>query len=267
VGTPILLVHGVGSCRETWGDIPERLAALGRTVIAVDLLGHGTSGHGNGDYSLGANATVMRDLLNHLGIDRAHAVGHSLGGGVCLQFAYQYAERLASLTLVSSGGLGTEVSPGLRAATLPGADFVMSVACSAPVVRALRFVDAVAVGIGKSPVIGDHALGRFERLQDPERLAAFLATVRSVVGREGQRVSALQHLGRIEPSRVLLIWGDADSMVPVEHGRNAAEVLPGSRFVVVPGAKHHPHNEDPELVTQEISRHVTKWDESNALTA
>ena len=266
-GTPLLLVHGVGSSRDTWGDVPDRLAALGHQVLTVDLLGHGDSGHGNGDYSLGANATVIRDLLDHLGIDRVHAVGHSLGGGVCMQFTHQFPERVASLTLISSGGLGAEVSTGLRAATLPGASTVISLACSAPVVSTLSYIDALAAGIGKRPPIGHHVVDKMSRLREPERLQAFLATVRSVVGLAGQRVSALNHLHRLDPANVLLIWGDADPMVPLDHGRNAAQMLPGSRLVVVPGAKHHPHTDDPELVAEEIAGHVAACESRQTLSA
>ncbi len=80
-GTPLLLVHGIGSSADTWGDIPERLSALGHHVVAVDLCGHGESSKGPGDYSLGSLASTLRDLLDDRGLDRVHLVGHSLGGG------------------------------------------------------------------------------------------------------------------------------------------------------------------------------------------
>ncbi|MGD9954995.1 MAG: alpha/beta fold hydrolase, partial [Candidatus Nanopelagicales bacterium] len=123
-GMPVVLVHGVGSSIDTWGDIPQRLAAEGRAVVAVDLLGHGGSDVGNGDFSLGANASAIRDLLQHLGHERIHLVGHSLGGGVSLQLAYQYPHLLESLTLISSGGLGADVGLSLQAASLPGSELV-----------------------------------------------------------------------------------------------------------------------------------------------
>ena len=81
-GTPVLLIHGIGSSGDTWGDIPERLSAQGVAVVAVDLPGHGESSRGPGDYSLGSTASTLRDLLDHLGIERVHLVGHSLGGGL-----------------------------------------------------------------------------------------------------------------------------------------------------------------------------------------
>ena len=124
-GTPVLLVHGVGSSTQTWSELYSRLTQAGRSVLAVDLFGHGQSGAGNGDYSLGANATMLRDVLNVLHIEQVHLVGHSLGGGVSMQMFYQYPDRISSLTLIASGGLGTEVGASLRAATLPGSEYVI----------------------------------------------------------------------------------------------------------------------------------------------
>ena len=94
-------------------------------MIAPDLLGHGDSDKPRGDYSIAAYANGMRDLLSVLDIEQATVVGHSLGGGIALQFAYQFPERCERLALVGSGGLGPELSAGLRAATLPGAELVL----------------------------------------------------------------------------------------------------------------------------------------------
>jgi len=260
-GTPLLLVHGVGSSIDTWGDIPQRLSAAGRAVVAVDLLGHGESGHGNGDFSLGANASAMRDLLDHLGMERAHLVGHSLGGGVSLQFAYQFPERVESLVLVSSGGLGSDVGLPLRAASLPGSEIVLRAATAPRVVRTLAWAGRALARHGKqADALSPRAVGKLEELRDERRLAAFLATVRSVVGPDGQRVSALTKMGRVDPRRVLIIWGDADPMLPMQHGLDAAGVLPGSRFVIVPGAAHHPHTDAPDLVTAELLAHAAVHD-------
>jgi pimeloyl-ACP methyl ester carboxylesterase len=257
-GTPLVLLHGVGSSIGTWGDIPLRLAAEGRTVVAVDLLGHGESGAGNGDFSLGAHASAVRDLLDHLGHSgRVHLVGHSLGGGVSLQFAYQFPERVESMTLVSSGGLGSDVGVGLRAASLPGSELVLRAVSSERVVRAMSGIGRSLRRVGiDSEVLSPHAIEKLTVLRDPRRRAAFLATVRSVVGPDGQRVSALQKMAGLDPSRVLILWGELDPMIPLQHGLDAHAVLPGSRFVVVPGAAHHPHTHDPELVTREILVHT-----------
>jgi len=256
-GTPLLLVHGVGSSVETWGDVPQRLAAAGHRVVALDLLGHGGSSAGHGDFSLGAHANTMRDLMDHLGIARAHLVGHSLGGGVSLQFAYQYPERVASMTLVSSGGLGPDLGVALRAAALPGADLVLRAASRPHVLRAGSFADRVLGRFGRQlPLFSGSAVQRLQALQDDQRRAAFLATLRSVVGPEGQRVSAVDKLTTLDPHRVLIVWGERDPMVPIQHGRAAHEQLPGSRFVVIEGAGHHPHTHEPEVFTNALLDHL-----------
>lgn len=245
-GTPLLLVHGVGSSTKTWTDLQARLRKSGRTVIAIDLLGHGLSGAGNGDFSLGANASRIRDLLDHLGFDRVHVVGHSLGGGVSLQFQYQFPERVASLTLISSGGLGEEVSAGLRAASLPGSEVVFRALVSDRVIGWLDRANA-------SPKIVE----KLQRLQDDGRRRAFLATVRSVVGPQGQLVRATDKFESVtDPSSVLIIWGEEDSTVPMTHGIRAHEMLAGSGFVSVPGAGHHPHVDAPDVVGESILRHL-----------
>src|SRR5947207_3212334 len=120
-GPPVVLIHGMVNSSKHWERVALRLADR-YTVIAPDLLGHGDSAAVRGDYSLGAHAASIRDLLAVIGIDRATVVGHSLGGGVAMQFFYQFPQRVDRLVLVSSGGLGHEVSPLLRSAALPGVE-------------------------------------------------------------------------------------------------------------------------------------------------
>ena len=246
-GVPLLMVHGVGSSIETWGDIPDRLSSAGLPFVALDLLGHGSSSMGHGDFSLGAHANTIRDLMDHLGLDRVHLVGHSLGGGISLQFAYQYPDRVTSMTLVSSGGLGPDLGASLRAATLPGADLALRTAGHPRVLGLAARTDRVLGQFGKQrPILGTTARRRLESLRDQGRRAAFLATLRSVVGPEGQRVSAVSQLTTLDPRRVLIVWGELDPMVPIRHGRDAHNQLPGSKFVEIAGAGHHPHTDDEE---------------------
>ena len=119
-GPPVVLIHGMVNSSRHWEAVALRLADR-YTVIAPDLIGHGDSATPRGDYSLGAHAASIRDLLAVIGVDSATIVGHSLGGGVAMQFFYQFPQRTERLVLVSSGGLGREVSPLLRGAALPGA--------------------------------------------------------------------------------------------------------------------------------------------------
>jgi pimeloyl-ACP methyl ester carboxylesterase len=123
-GPALLLIHGITSDSTVWERVMPGLARQ-CTVIAPDLAGHGESHRGRGDYSLGAHASTLRDLLMTLGHTRATVLGHSLGGGVAMQFAYQFPEMCERLVLVDSGGLGQEVSFLLRAATLPGSELVL----------------------------------------------------------------------------------------------------------------------------------------------
>ncbi|MEI6360746.1 MAG: alpha/beta fold hydrolase [Actinomycetes bacterium] len=256
-GIPLLLVHGVGSSLETWGDVPDRLAATGFRVIAVDLIGHGESGLGNGDFSLGANASVIRDLLDHLGVGRVHLVGHSLGGGVSMQFLYQFPDRVETLTLVSSGGLGPDVAATLRAATLPGSRMVIRLASRPGFVSTASWLGRALNAFGKDvDALSPRAMSRLSALSDDGRSAAFLATLRSVVGPAGQTVYAMNKLQSVDPERVLVIWGAEDPTLPVQHAWDTHEQLPGSRIVIVPGAHHHPHTDNPDLFVRALVQHV-----------
>ncbi len=258
-GTPVLLVHGVGSSIDSWSDVGESLAGAGRHVIAVDLIGHGASNSGNGDFSLGANASAIRDLLDSLEIARVHLVGHSYGGGVSLQFGYQFPERVASLVLMSSGGLGTDVHFGLRAASLPGSEMFLRAAVSPRVVNSLHWTRSALSKVGlRHRGVSERTLAKLQRLQDESRLTGFVSTVRGVIGLEGQRVQAVDRLAKLQPQHVLIIWGDADAMLPIEHGRRAHEIVPGSYFVEIADAGHHPQDDAPDRVFLEILGHLSR---------
>ena len=255
-GPVLLLVHGMGSSSRTWDTVVPLLTDGGAHVVVVDLPGHGRSGKGRGDYSLGALASTLRDLLDHLGHERAVLVGHSLGGGVALQFAYQYPERCEGLVLVASGGLGREASPLLRAASLPGAELVI------PVISHPRSVSAIA-GAGRllsrlrgTPTFPDDAIVTLTELADADTRAAFLATLRSVVDVSGQRVSALAKLASAAHLPILVVWGDRDAVIPCEHGRQAVAQLPNGRLTIFPGAGHEPHRHDPERFAAILMEHA-----------
>lgn len=256
-GVPVLLIHGIGSSSDTWGDIPERLSAAGVRVVAVDLPGHGESSRGAGDYSLGAMASTLRDLLDVLDIPVVHLVGHSLGGGVSMQFAYQFPERVDSVVLASSGGLGEETFAGLRAASLPGSELALKWVINARTLRGAGWVGQKLGLVGLHPhALSPRALETVGWLGDDDRRAAFLSTLRSVVSPRGQRVSAVDKLHLMAGRRVLIIWGDRDPMIPMKHGEAAHALLPGSRFVVFPGAGHEPHVHDPQRFTALLLEHV-----------
>jgi pimeloyl-ACP methyl ester carboxylesterase len=245
-GPVLLLLHGITNSSQTWEPVAHALSEH-FTLIAPDLLGHGGSASPRGDYSLGAHASGARDLLTALGYERVTVIGHSLGGGIAMQFAYQFPERCERLGLVSSGGLGREVHLLLRAAALPGADWVLPLLTSAGLRTAGRGVAAV-LRRGNIAPKGDLALlsQGFASLDSTGARQAFLHTVRSVIDVSGQRVSARDrlHLAAVLPT--LIVWGERDSIIPVGHGREAHEAMPGSRFEIFPDAGHMPHHDDPE---------------------
>jgi len=216
------------------------------TVIAPDLVGHGASEKPRGDYSLGAFASGVRDLMLALGHERATLVGQSLGGGVAMQFAYQFPERCERLVLVSSGGLGDDVNVLLRLLALPGAELVLPVACTNWVHDAGVSVAGWLANIGLHT--GPHLEEIWESygsLADPETRTAFLHTLRSVVDVAGQRVSAEDRIYLASEVPTLIIWGDRDSIIPVEQGRAAHDAIPGSRLEIFEGSGHFPHCEHP----------------------
>jgi pimeloyl-ACP methyl ester carboxylesterase len=256
-GELLLLIHGMAGTAEGWGPVIEPLG-LRHHVIAPDFPGHGLSAPGGGDYSLGSLASGLRDLLLTLGHERATLVGHSLGGGVAMQFTYQFPEMVERLVLVSSGGLGPDVSPILRAATLPGADLFISATAGV----GQRIGSTVGRGLGMLGVrpsadVAEVARG-YASLADSERRKAFLATLRAVVGTEGQRVAALDRLYLAETLPLLIVWGERDPIIPVSHGEEAHRELPGSRLEVFEGAGHMPQCERPGRFIAALERFLAE---------
>jgi pimeloyl-ACP methyl ester carboxylesterase len=243
-GPVLLAVHGIASDSQAWrAALP--LLARRATVIAPDLPGHGASAKAPGDYSLGSLASSLRDLLVKLGHERATLVGHSLGGGVAMQFSYMFPERTERLVLVSSGGLGRSVNPLLRAATLPGSELAIA-ATIGPITALGRAAAAAArrLGLRFSPDLGEVGRG-FATLADREGRMAFLDTLRSVVNFSGQRVDASDRLYLASGMPTLLLWGERDPIIPAGHGRRAQERMPGSRLVTFADSGHFPQIDDP----------------------
>ena len=245
-GPVLLLVHGMAGSSATWRYVLPGLAER-FTVIAPDLPGHGRSAKPRGDYSLGAFASSLRDLLVALGHDRATLVGQSLGGGVVMQFAYQFPERCERLALVSSGGLGQEVNLLLRALTLPGAEYVLPLTCTnwAHSAGTTAFGWLRNIGLRPSRRLVE-IWESYGSLADAEARTAFVHTLRSVVDQSGQRVSANDRLYLAAHAPTLVVWGAKDAIIPVQQAYDADAALPGSRLEIFDDCGHFPHCEEPE---------------------
>jgi pimeloyl-ACP methyl ester carboxylesterase len=258
-GPAIALIHGVTSHSGVWAEFVDDVVDAGYTVIAPDLFGHGASAKPKGDYSLGAFASGVRDLLGVLGFESATVVGHSLGGGIALQMAYQFPEYCERLVLVSSGGLGREVSPLLRAATLPGSELVMPLIIRDWAVRAGSSVGDLLgrLGVHVRSDVEEMARG-YASLVEADAQGAFLHTLRAVIDPGGQKVSAMDRLYLAERMPVLIIWGERDPIIPVKHGRAAHAAIPHSRMVEIPGAGHWPQLDEPRLVSDELTSFIAE---------
>ncbi|MGE5290681.1 MAG: alpha/beta fold hydrolase [Micromonosporaceae bacterium] len=257
-GTPVLLLHGLGDGSATWSDVLPLLSSR-HLVIAPDLLGHGDSDMPRAEYSIAAYARGMRDLLSVVGIERVTVVGHSLGGGVAMQFAYQFPEHCERLVLVSSGGIGREVHPLLRMAAGPGAEAFLPLVTTAPVRRAVRLAAPLlrrAGRLGLGPDFG-YILGRYQSLTTTTARQAFLRALRAGVDLGGQVITMLDRCHLAAELPTLIIWGGRDHVIPVEHAAIAHAAMPGSALKIFSPAGHFPHHDDPAGFARAVDSFIT----------
>jgi pimeloyl-ACP methyl ester carboxylesterase len=257
-GPLLVLLHGITSTSDAWREVMPRLSER-FTVVAPDMLGHGRSAKPRGDYSLGAYAAGIRDLLAVLGFERGTVVGHSFGGGIAMQFSYLFPEYVERMALISSGGLGREVHPMLRAAVLPGSEWVMPLLAREWSVRAGEAVATVArrLGLEAGPDLAEFARG-YASLTEEGAREAFIHTMRSCIDPEGQRVSALDRLYLADQLPTLIVWGSDDPVIPVEHGRRAHEIVPLSRYVEIEDSGHWPMLDAPDRIVRELTAFVER---------
>lgn len=245
-GPVLLLLHGLGCDHRTWSPVIDQLAKR-YTVLAPDLLGHGRSAKPRADYSVGGYANGMRDLLTVLDIDKVTVVGHSFGGGVAMQFAYQFPERTERMMLVSSGGLGPEVSPLIRAIALPGYQPVMG-ALTVPGVRHAGVAGLTL--LSRTGLPGTRDLGEvaaiYDTFKDPHARSAIAHVVRAVVDWRGQIVSMADRAYLTDVMPMAVVWGSDDHVIPARHAENAAALAPKARVEVFGNAGHFPHRDHPE---------------------
>lgn len=250
-GPALLLIHGIGDNSATWNEVIPHLAKS-YTVIAPDLLGHGRSDKPRADYSIAAYANGMRDLLTVLGIERATVIGHSLGGGVALQFAYQFPQMVERLVVVAPGGVTKDVNPALRFAALPVANEALRLLQLPGALDVISVAGKVADQLYRGPfnsvaIFHDAPdLVRVLRdLPDPTAREAFLRTLRAVVDWRGQVVTMLDRCYLTADLPVQIIWGDRDAVIPVSHAHLAHSALPHSRLEIFAQSGHFPFHDDP----------------------
>jgi pimeloyl-ACP methyl ester carboxylesterase len=253
-GPVLLLIHGIGDSSRTWLGVLPALAER-FTVIAPDLLGHGGSDKPRADYAAAAYACGMRDLLSVLGVERATVVGHSLGGGVAMQFAYQFPERCERLVLVGSGGIGRGVHPVLRWTAAPTAEWLLPLLTAPPAQLVARGLTPLMRALGGFGLGGDlhYVLERYHSLADTTARRAFLRTLRSVVDWRGQVVTMLDRCYLTEGMPTLLVWGAHDRVVPARHAEIAHRAMPGSRLETFADAGHFPHQAEPDRFVELIT--------------
>ena len=268
-GPALLLLHGLGCDHTTWQPV---IQALSRhyTVIAPDLLGHGLSDKPRADYSVGGYANGMRDLLTVLGIDKVTVVGHSLGGGVAMQFAYQFPERTERMILVAPGGMGPEVTRVIRAITLPGFHTTMGV-MTLPGLRHLTTSYLRALAGTGMPMVRDldEVAAIFDSFKDAKSREAIRHVVSAVVDWRGQIVTMADRAYLTAAMPMCVIWGTDDYVIPVRHAGNAAEMAPGCTVEVIADAGHFPHKDHPQRfvklvndfirTTQPAAYHRGRW--------
>lgn len=248
-GPAILLIHGLGDSSATWNDVIPHLAKT-HTVIAPDLLGHGRSDKPRADYSVAAYANGMRDLLSVLDIDKVTVIGHSLGGAVAMQFAYQYPQFVERLVLVSTSGITSDVHPLLRVLSAPVVNNVLRVA-RLPGAHAVATAAGKAIGHDSPDVL--RIVGRL-----PERTSylAFLSALRAVVDWRGQSMTLLDRSYLNDRLPVQIVWGAKDSVFPVSHAHFAHAAMPGSRVDVFNDAGHYPFRDDPLEFLSVVERFI-----------
>jgi pimeloyl-ACP methyl ester carboxylesterase len=257
-GPAILLIHGIGDNSTTWQTVQTALAQR-FTVIAPDLLGHGRSDKPRADYSVAAYANGMRDLLSVLDIDRVTVVGHSLGGGVAMQFAYQFPQLVDRLVLVGSGGVTKDVNVALRIASLPMGSEALALLRLPLVLPALQIIGRTAGLFFGSTGLGHDIPDMLRILADlpePTASSAFARTLRAVVDWRGQVVTMLDRCYLTESVPVQLIWGASDSVIPVGHALMAHAAMPGSRLEIFEGSGHFPFHDDADRFVEVVERFI-----------
>ncbi len=250
-GEPVVFLHGLGHASSAWARVLPLLARRFR-VFAVDMLGCGRSDKPRIDYSLWAMATYVRYFMDAVGIEQAHLVGHSLGGGIAMHTLLQYPERVGRLALLATGGLGRELRLLLRITTLPGASWALALLTRPAWDRLIKRLGY------REPTIPLKRETRqmWLKLAHPDHRWVFMRMLRGVSNITGQTVTALDRIDLVRELKepILLIWGDRDRTIPLMHAQRAAQLIPNCQLEVLPGCGHYPAIECPEAVARLVER-------------
>ena len=255
-GPPLLLLHGVGDNAFDWQWVMPALAHTYQ-VYALDLPGSGASAKPLPDYSPAFFARFATAFLDALGVERAAVIGNSLGGLVGLRLALSDPERVAALGLVSSGGLGREVTYALRSLALPGYGKLA-------VAWGKRRPGALQRALGRSALLfarpwrvpREWIKEQYRLARLPGFLEAQLATLRAQVGLRGQREVLVDRLSHLKVP-TLVVWGARDRVLPYSQGQEAAARLPEGTLELVPDCGHAPHVEQPERFASSLGEFLS----------
>ncbi len=189
----------------------------------------------------------MRDLLTVLGIDKVTVVGHSFGGGVAMQFGYQFPERTERLFMVDPGGLGREVTPLIRMLALPGFDLALTMLTLPGVVElntgVLRLLHRT---VGRKETRDfDEVADIVASFKDAGKRRAVRRLVTNSIDLHGQVVTMRDRAYLTEAMPLCVVWGEDDMVIPAKHAGIVATLAPEARVVVIPNAGHFPHRDHP----------------------
>jgi len=237
-GAPLVVfVHGLGGSYETWSLNLPAFAERFR-ICALDLVGAGSSDKPAMDYSVPALADFLARFLDALGGDwqRVSLVGHSLGGAIAITFASHYPERVDRLVLVDSAGLGSEIDSE-----------VLDMIQAEPTMEGIR--TELTHFFAHQGLVQQALVEQLyqQRLQSGAR-EALLATTEAAFGGNRQRLDLRETLAAL-PNKTLVVWGNADSVIPVAYAQQASRT-PGSRVEVFEACGHCPHIERAEAFNQ-----------------
>ena len=223
-------------------------------MYALDLPGHGlTDKPLDAPYTIEFLAESVRDFMRTLGLERAHIIGHSLGGAVSAQFAIRQPEMVETLTLVSSAGLGKEADIGTRVLTIPMLGEMM--------MRPNRSTGETFLKnfVYDQSLVDDQMIElNLAMSSQPSAQPALFKTLRAMSNLLGQKKSMYDFIinGLTTFDKPLSIfWGRNGPVVPVAHGESLAQRKPNARMKIFENCKHLPMLEH----AQEFNETLAGW--------